>query len=75
MGTPSNIGRLVREIRKATLLTQEQLARRMGVHVFTVIRWERGSMTPRTHRRMALELLHRAHVPRLQRPQRRRRRH
>jgi DNA-binding transcriptional regulator YiaG len=36
----------IRTLRQAMNLTQEQMARRIGVNKITVSRWERGSMKP-----------------------------
>ncbi len=40
------IGNLIREIRLATNLTQEQFAGQLGVTCSTINRWERGRSKP-----------------------------
>lgn len=40
------IGNLIREIRLATYLTQEQFASQLGVTCSTMNRWERGRSKP-----------------------------
>lgn len=39
-------GKRVRELRRASSLTQEGLARELGVSIFTVSRWEQGRSKP-----------------------------
>ncbi|MBE9053588.1 helix-turn-helix transcriptional regulator [Nostocales cyanobacterium LEGE 11386] len=40
------VGKLIREIRKLTCLTQEQFAAKLGVTYPTVNRWENGRAKP-----------------------------
>lgn len=40
------VGKLIREIRKSTCLTQEQFAAKLGVTYPTVNRWENGRAKP-----------------------------
>jgi putative transcriptional regulator len=48
------IGRLIKEIRQATGLTQEQFAAELGVVLPTINRWENGRSQPSP---MALNLI------------------
>jgi DNA-binding transcriptional regulator YiaG len=36
----------IKEIRKQLKMTQKQFAAEVGVHVVTVIRWEKGGFSP-----------------------------
>lgn len=36
----------IKDLRKALALTQKEFAKRIGVHVVTVIRWEGGGFKP-----------------------------
>jgi transcriptional regulator with XRE-family HTH domain len=58
MLTVLRIGEKVRETRKRKLLTQEQLAKKAGVGVNTIIRIERNQVEPhgRTIRKLAAAL-------------------
>jgi transcriptional regulator with XRE-family HTH domain len=44
--TAARWGKTLAKIRSERQLTQEELARRLGVSVTTVSRWERGAMVP-----------------------------
>lgn len=48
---------LARSIRKANGITQERLARELGVQRVTVARWEAGTRRPRGARAVAYESL------------------
>ncbi len=45
-GWPRNPGRVIRAWRQRTGLTQEELARALGVTFSTVSRWENGHVAP-----------------------------
>ncbi len=47
----------IRAFRKRLGLTQEQLAKLLGVHTLTVSRWERGQVTPDGATAQLLDLL------------------
>lgn len=40
---------MLKELRKKKGLSQEKLAQLIGVHWMTIIRWEKGEGSPRTH--------------------------
>lgn len=46
MNAPSDIPRLVRELRERTGLTQEKFAAKLGVTFPTINRWENGKAKP-----------------------------
>ena len=52
MITKRELGRRIANARRMAGMTQEELAKRCGVHSMTVSKWERGTMCP-----SALELL------------------
>jgi DNA-binding transcriptional regulator YiaG len=64
MNTPHNVkewsASYPKEIRKKLDLTQEQLAKILGVETITVSSWEQGSRTPRLAQRKHLALIERA---------------
>lgn len=45
---PPTLGERIRELRKRSGLTQQELADRCGCHVQSVSRWERGDRMPRS---------------------------
>ena len=49
MATGPALGARIRTRRQQLLLTQEELARRVGVHVSTIINWEKGKHPPARH--------------------------
>ena len=56
-------GEELRECRERLGLTQEQLAKQMGVHVMTVSRWERGARKIQTPiEKLVREILRREKV-------------
>ena len=44
-----NLNEKVKFVRKKLFLTQEQLAKEIGVSYITIHRWETGSFTPHLH--------------------------
>jgi len=55
------IPKLIKEIRIALILTQEELARILDVNFITISRWERGLHTPRARDLRALLRLAKKH--------------
>lgn len=58
MGTRKGIGKMIRKLRTAMGLTQEQFAAKVGVTFSTVNRWENGRGTPSPLAMRRIEELH-----------------
>ena len=54
MNTHTQLSRILSQERKQRGWTQEELARKVGVDVKTVKRWERGGSIPRPYARQVL---------------------
>ncbi|HET8846644.1 MAG TPA: helix-turn-helix domain-containing protein, partial [Ktedonobacteraceae bacterium] len=57
----SSFGTLLKALRKSRRLTQQQLARSLGVHRHEIIRWEQGDVLP-ANKAMVLELARHLHL-------------
>ena len=61
MTTLSSFGELLKTLRKQSRVSQQELASRLGVHLNTIGKWERGICLPES-KTIVLELAHQLHL-------------
>ncbi|HEY7420277.1 MAG TPA: helix-turn-helix domain-containing protein, partial [Ktedonobacteraceae bacterium] len=59
--TLSSFGELLKTLRKRSKVSQQEVATRLGVHLNTISKWERGICLPES-KTMMLELAHQLHL-------------